>query len=260
MAHYTLGISLYRQGKRDEAAAAYREAIRLKPDHAEAHCNLGQLLLQRGQPREALAEYRRGHELGSKRPDWPYPSAEWVRQAERMVALQSRLKAVLRGDDKPKDAVEGLGFADLAYRAKQFSPSARMYAAAFQADPMLADDMKAVNRYNAACAAALAGAGPAEDKPPPDEREKARWRRQSLEWLRADLAYWSRVSQTGHPEANAFVIQTLRHWKADTDLAGLREHEALERLPKDEQDALRSFWAEVDTLLKRSTALAPNGP
>ena len=28
-----------------------------------------------------------GHELGSKRPDWRYPSAQWVAQAERMLAL-----------------------------------------------------------------------------------------------------------------------------------------------------------------------------
>ena len=40
-AHYNLGNALAAQGKRDEAVAEYRTAIRLKPDYAKAHCNLG---------------------------------------------------------------------------------------------------------------------------------------------------------------------------------------------------------------------------
>ena len=100
--------------------AEYRAAIRLKPDYAEAHCNLGLLLQNQGRFHDALTELRRGHELGSKRPGWSYPSAEWVRRAERRVALEGRLPAVLRGHEKPKDAAETLEFADLAYETKQF--------------------------------------------------------------------------------------------------------------------------------------------
>ena len=40
-AHNNLGVSLNDQGKLDEAIAEYREAIRLKPEHVEAHNNLG---------------------------------------------------------------------------------------------------------------------------------------------------------------------------------------------------------------------------
>ena len=47
-AHYNLGVALDGQGKLDEAVAEYREAIRLQPDFAEAHFNLGIALATRG--------------------------------------------------------------------------------------------------------------------------------------------------------------------------------------------------------------------
>jgi serine/threonine protein kinase/Flp pilus assembly protein TadD len=258
--HYDLGIALSGQGKLAEAIAAYREAIRLKPDYATARCNLGHVLSQQGQFREALAELRRGHELGSQRPGWPYPSAEWVRQAERRVALESRLPAVLRGDDKPKDAAEQIEFASLAYNTKHFDPAARLNSESFQADPKLADDMKAGNRYNAACAAALAGAGQGNDKPPLDEKQKTRWRKQALDWLRADLAFWTKQAETGKPEAKALVSQQLQHWKVDTDLAGIRDETALQALPEDERKACRALWAEVDALLAKAQAGTMSSP
>jgi hypothetical protein len=49
---------------------------------------------------------------------------------------------VLRGDDGPKDAHEPLEFAILSCQTRQFGPSARLFAAAFQAAPKLAEDMR----------------------------------------------------------------------------------------------------------------------
>jgi Tfp pilus assembly protein PilF len=253
-AHTNLGAALSAQGKVSEAIAAYREAIRLKPGFAEAHCNLGEMLQAQGQFREALAEYRRGHELGSKRPGWPYPSAQWVRNAERMVALQSRLPAVLRGDDKPTDAAEGIVLADLAYRIKQFGPSARLYAGSFGADLKLAQDIQAGHRYNAACAAALAGAGQGQEKPPLEETDKARWRKQARDWLRADLVFWTKQAQSGQPQAQALVSQNLQHWKVDSDLVGIRDETAVKALAEEEQRAIRALWAEVDAVLAKARA------
>jgi hypothetical protein len=114
-----------------------------------------------------------------------------VRRAERLVDLEGRLPAVIGGEDKPKHAAEGIEFASFAYQIKRFGPSARLYDESLRADPNLAEDMKAENRYNAACAAALAGAGKGDDKPPLDEKEKTRWRTQALDWLRADLVFWA---------------------------------------------------------------------
>jgi serine/threonine protein kinase/Flp pilus assembly protein TadD len=84
-ARHALGNLLARQGRPGDAVAAHRRAIELRPDYAEAHCDLGLALWRQGQLAEALAELRRGHELGSRRPDWPYPSARWVAECQRLV-------------------------------------------------------------------------------------------------------------------------------------------------------------------------------
>ena len=129
-AHYSLGNTLLEKRLLDEAIAEYRAALRLKPDYAEAHCNLGLALRSTGHYAEALEHLRKGHDLGSQPPDWRYPSAEWVRQAERDVALEARLPAVLKGDDRPKDAPEVLDLAWMAYSKALHAAAARLYAEA----------------------------------------------------------------------------------------------------------------------------------
>ncbi len=106
-----------------------------------------------------------------------------------------------------------------------------LYAAAFAADPKLADDLKAGHRYNAACFASLAAAGQGEDAAKLDDAERTRLRKQALEWLRADLALCTKQLETGKPADRAEVQQTVRHWQKDTDLAGIRDAAALAKLP-----------------------------
>ena len=53
-----VGVALRGKGLLDEAIAACREALRLKPDYAEAHSNLGVALRNKGQLDEAIAVYR----------------------------------------------------------------------------------------------------------------------------------------------------------------------------------------------------------
>ncbi len=62
-AHNNLGNALTDQGKLDEAVAAYRKALELKPDYAEAHNNLGLALMNQGKLDEAVTAYRKALEL-----------------------------------------------------------------------------------------------------------------------------------------------------------------------------------------------------
>src|SRR5262249_1082336 len=103
-AHSGLGVALVAQGDTVGAIAESREAIRLKPDDALPNCRLGILLRRNGEYAEALAEYRRGHELGSKRRNWSFHSADLIREGERLVSLAPRFPAVLKGDDQPADS------------------------------------------------------------------------------------------------------------------------------------------------------------
>jgi serine/threonine-protein kinase len=247
-AHYNRGIALSDSGDLPGAIAAYREAIRLRPDYAEAHCNLAVVLRRQGHYAESLAEYRLGHELGSKRADWRYPSAAWVDEVERLAALADRLPAVLLGKDYPANAAQRLAFAQMAYDTKRYTGAARLWADALEADPRLADDRSAGHRYNAACAAALAAAGQGADDAQPDAAARATPRGKALEWLKGELAAWTKVLDSGDPKARATLAPTLRHWQQDADLAGVRDAAPVAALPQAERAAWQTLWAEVDRL------------
>jgi superkiller protein 3 len=60
---HSLGHSLYRQKKLDEAIAAYRKAIELDPNSANAYGNLGNALHDQKKLDEAIAAYRKAIEL-----------------------------------------------------------------------------------------------------------------------------------------------------------------------------------------------------
>ena len=120
---------------------------------------------------------------------------------------------MLRGEDQPKDNAERLTFAQMAYDRKHFAAAARLWAEALASDPKLGDDRQAGHRYNAACAAALAAAGQGKDEPPPDDAAKAKLRRQALDWLKAELTAWTKLLESGPPQARPTVVQTLQHWK-----------------------------------------------
>jgi hypothetical protein len=214
-------------------------------------------LRQQGRFDEALACLKRGHELGSKRRGWPYPSAAWVRDAERLVTLDRKLAAVLKGTARPAGAAEQLGLADVCRLTKRYAAAARFYADAFAADPKPADDLPASHRYNAACCAALAAAGQGADDPKPAPKERARLRGQVLGWLRADLALWHKQADSGKAESRAEAQRTLRHWQQDNDLAGVRDKQALAALPADERAQWQKLWADVADLLRRLDAGKP---
>jgi tetratricopeptide (TPR) repeat protein len=250
--HFNLGLVLAGKGKVEEAIACYHKAIELDPKNAEAHCNLGHALRGQGRFAESLAALKRGHEVGAKRPGWPYPSAQWVHLAERLAAVEAKLPAFLKGEFQPKDTAQRLSLVLVCHAKKLYASAARLSAAAFAADSKLAEDLKASHRYYAACHAALAAAGQGEDAGKLDDKERTRLRQQALDWLRADLGLRTRQLETGKPADRAAVQQALRHWQKDTDLAGIRDKAALAKLPADEQKALAQLWADVAALLQKA--------
>jgi WD40 repeat protein/serine/threonine protein kinase/tetratricopeptide (TPR) repeat protein len=248
--HYLLGSSLVQKGDVDGAIRCYRAAIAINPKFAEAFCDLGSALRSQGFFNDSLAAYRRGHELGSANPQWKYPSAEWLRQAERLVALHAKLPKVLAGEIQPADAAERLTFAWLCQmHKKSYVAAVRFYADAFQDEPQQAEALDTANRYNAACAAALAGCGQGTDAAKLDDTERSRLRRQALTWLRADLAAWRRFLEANPSKSSVAVIKQMRYWQVDSDFAGVRGREALARLRQTERLEWQKLWQEVAALM-----------
>ena len=56
-AHYNLGVVLERVGRAQEAIEHYEQALRIKPDYVKAHYNLGVALARLGRMPEAIGHY-----------------------------------------------------------------------------------------------------------------------------------------------------------------------------------------------------------
>jgi serine/threonine protein kinase len=257
-AHYNLGNALQHKGRLDEAIVEYREAIHLKEDHAQAHCNLARALKDKGQFIEALRYVRRGHELGANNPRWSYPSAQWVQICERLVELDSKLPAIQSGQKQPADNAERLALAGLCQIPckKQYLVAMRFYTTAFAEEPKLAENLDAEHRYNAACAAALAGCGQGADADKLDTKERARLRHQALDWLRSDLKAYRQVMEKSAGKAGPMIAQRMQHWLQDGDFAGVRGDNALAKLPEEERPAWRKLWADVAEMLAKAQGKA----
>jgi hypothetical protein len=103
---------------------------------------------------------------------------------ERLVELDRRQPEAKNGPAalSPQELSE---FAQLCYYKRQFRQAATFWRHALATEQSADGEAR---RYNAACAAALAGSGPRGDDSPLDAAEQAAWQRQAIEWLSAELA------------------------------------------------------------------------
>jgi tetratricopeptide (TPR) repeat protein len=282
-AHCNLGMALRERGMLDEAISEFRKAIQIKPDYAEAHCNLGVAFVQKGMLDEGIAEFRKAIELKPLFADAHQnlgavlvhiglldegmtecrralelePGHAFAQQsldrAQKWLKLDAKLPKFLKEKAQPADAAERIALADLCQQKfkELYFTAARFYAEAFAAQPQLADDLENEHRYNAACAAALAGCGQGKDADQTDDKERLRLRCQALEWLRADLAAYRQLLDKGPDKARP--IANLMHlWQQDKDFAGVRGPEALAQLAEAERAEWSKLWQEVAALGKQA--------
>jgi tetratricopeptide (TPR) repeat protein len=255
-AHTNLGNALGAKGEADEAIACYRKAIACDPKLPQAHSNLGDALMAQGQLNGARDAFVRTLELLPNNHPRREETIKELQRCARLLKLEERLPRILRGEDKAGSVGEDLDLARLCHVKQMHAAAARFFASAFAADPRLAEDLNAGDRYNAACYAALAAAGKGEDAARLDDKERAGLRQRALDWLRADLTLWRGAVRQGGSGQAAAARAALRHWQKDPDLAGVRATEELKMLPAAEQQAWRGLWAEVQELL----AGAPDTP
>ena len=86
-AHNNLGICLYEVGRPEEAHVSYKRAIALQPDYADAHNNIGNIYKDSGHVDEAITSYKKAIELDPNcfgaQPDGP-------KCAKSICALKNR--------------------------------------------------------------------------------------------------------------------------------------------------------------------------
>jgi serine/threonine-protein kinase len=256
---FARGLAEYRQGRFDQAVATLRgDASRL--DGPLARLVLAMALHQGGQPAEARTTLA----AAILSYDWRGTQARnhdaWIchvlrREAEALVL--PNLPAFLATQYQPRDGDERLALLAARLASCQFQDlhgaAAQLYCDVFAAESKLGEAVEGT-RYRAARTAALAGCGQGRDADKLDNQERARLRRQALEWLRQDLTWWGQALDQGKTQTKAQIRQRMQQWQGDPDLAGVRARDAVAKLPDKERERWERLWSDVDALRQRASA------
>jgi hypothetical protein len=245
-AQTTLGISLAQQRRWADAKTEMCESIevihRLTKDFPaspgyfrsflEYSLNLAEMYSDAGMERDSEKEFRVVLQHLERPPQAFKPGEPSLRRyrAHACIGLATILV-------RPREALYLAAF--------------RFYRDAFAEQPALANDLQEQHRYNAACAAALAGCGQGEDADQTDDKERARLRQQALEWLRADLEARGKFLEKEPDKVRPVLVKTMQHWQQDKDFAGVRG-DGLRKLPEAERQEWERLWQDVETLRQRA--------
>jgi hypothetical protein len=256
-----------------------REAIRLKPRLAATQVGFHLALARTGAFSDAISTIRKATEQGpDSRLDtldliWPIAlmdqkkelianlrqlcealkgeksSVEWIERvillAERLVAMGSKLPKVFRGASSSV-------YPSVCHERRLYALATELWYIAFEVEPALRERCWYLDY--AARSAALAGCGEGKDHPLPNGAERAKLRGQALTWFRAEVSATARALDAGAPEVSKDLLRTVDGWRETPDLAGIRDPEALAKLPEAERRSWQALWAEVEALEKRLRA------
>lgn len=250
--HQALAVSLRDRLKFDESLPEFREAIRLRPDTFPIYLDYAQALRRKTDYAGALAVVREAQARGAySLGDYRFPP-DWVARTEALATLAHKLPAVLEGRDRPKNNAERVDLGQMCSDKKLPAAALRFRSEALDDDPKLGESRTLQLRYNTACSALLVADGRGDDAVPLDEAKKADLRRRALGWLRAELAAWTAIVESGTPVDREKAVSVIRWWTRDVDLAAVRGADALAKLPEAERKEWQAFWAEYEALMRKA--------
>ena len=94
-AHFNLGVALMQTGRVPEAMAHWQQALRVKPDYAEAHYNLGVALMQMGRVPEAMEHWRQALRINPDFAEAHYSLGVALAQVGRVPEAMEHWEQVL---------------------------------------------------------------------------------------------------------------------------------------------------------------------
>jgi spermidine synthase len=140
-AHFNLGLALARAGKVLEAIGHWEQALRIRPGYAEAHNSLGNALAQVGRPQEALQHYEQALKV---KPDY-------VEAQNNLAWLLAALPAAEGGDPLRAVTLAEQGCRITGNQSPAYLDTlAVAYAAAGQFSQAIATSQKAIELARAA--------------------------------------------------------------------------------------------------------------
>ena len=110
-ARNNLGYALQKLGRLEEARAQYLEALRVKPTYPQAHNNLGYVLQQLGRPEEAVPQYLEALKLYPNYAEAHYNLGNVLQHAGRLEEAVAQYRETLRFTPGFTDARYNLGMA-----------------------------------------------------------------------------------------------------------------------------------------------------
>ncbi len=276
-AHHDIGSALGEKRRLDEAIDHFREAIRLRPERsAETHTLLATALREKGRLDEAIDQYQQAIRLDPSRSARAHTglcAAMYVKgrlddaisHAQEAIRLDPKgsarahitLGASLNANGRPAEAI---GHFQVAVRLEpNLAPAHFSLAIVLRdkgrldeaighferglgLDPNLAVARRPLFtcRYAAACAAVRAAGGDDARQPRVAEAERAGLRRRALDWLLANIELTTELLKRGKA-----VDWSLAAWQTEPTLAGVRDWDALAKLPDAERDQWQRLWADV---------------
>lgn len=140
LAHVNLGNALLEiPGRTTDAISEYQSALRIYPNYADAHNNLGAILLQSGRTAEAIVEYQTAVRLD---PDYPDAHSNLggalSRIPGRMAEASAELQTAVRLDPENARRRAALGNVLLQIPGRIFEAIGQLEAAV-KIDPELTD-------------------------------------------------------------------------------------------------------------------------
>ncbi len=108
-AHYNLGNALFELGQTAEAVAQYQEALRIRPDFAEAHYGLGLALAREGKVRDAIAQMEQALQINPNLADAHCKLGEALAREGKVREAIAQMEQALRINPDYAEAHYGLG-------------------------------------------------------------------------------------------------------------------------------------------------------
>jgi eukaryotic-like serine/threonine-protein kinase len=252
---FAQGLADYRLGRFDEAIALMNgEAAKAAWISPCPRLVMAMAIYRKGQrvqARKVLAAAVISYDWSAAKADFRDPWTIHILRREAEALILPNLPAFLKGEYQPQDNAERLALLGVCQFKDRRAAMAGLYAAAFVADPKLADDLEAGHRYRAACAAILAGCGRGSDAARLNQEERTRWRKKAYDWLRTDLAAWKEKADSHVGADRALAHRRLSEWRTDPDLEQVRTRAALDKLPIEEREQWVTLWNEVGGVLTR---------
>jgi tetratricopeptide (TPR) repeat protein len=248
-AAHNFGNLLCKLGRHSEAVVWYRSALAINPRHPESYCNLGHALREMGEFRAALAHLQRGHSLGQREREWKYPSTRWVRDCERLVAVDVILADLLTGKRQFDSMEQRLVAMRICWSRRMHAARVRLIREALAIDTTLPEKRPGIDLASAAVSALAVFDGSAADSEGVSLDDRAVLRDLALTWLIREVEREKSALQAYDPKGRDIAHRRLAGWLRDPTFAAIRDSWTMLGLSAQQSLLCVKLWDDVKRLL-----------